>query len=665
MIKKSIIYTFISFIILNIVVFILTQDSNYTLGCGLFVFIGTNPGQNFYWDKFNILGWFNDVRGGDACGRVYNTDVQYGIDKLRNYKDFAMEVKNPTDDIWSNVVLGHCRKASSGGKDSIYAQPIVLRKKDINLKIVKNTQFKKLLKTLDDETIIYSGIHNGTIENYKELAPKYGIPMEDHNDTKVLLTALFYGYTEILQQYVGTAALVWQNHLTNKAYIYKGKSKYYSASTTTTEERPLYYWAISDDNFYLSSIDDSFKLIGAKDEDIINLDCNVLYTFKGGKKVEELKISREECFQNLPKNTTKWNSFEDREREREFNHYFGYSNIYKRHYYPDTVRIPERNSNVRKTVTTYLWNKEKVIRRFDDTEDGIRLQAEINSALLGKNTKRVIFNKGRYWMHGGLMHGVYVLTTMGIVPQDKTKDVNILKLYYFIEGIMMDGSASYYKMLDKHREFMTDMINPNLDTELTEQEFTRTLAPHSKYPVVSLTKLEDEQDCYDCVPGTVTLKPEYYGGDFTPLFSDKKYCFDEGDLVSIISERDGLKTATHEDSDDVAASSYLKSCSSQEKLGPTYKIGHWLITEPDSKNPLSPFQNMIFSSYGLNHKVTSIPILKMILHYLRDFENGVKTSCLMCPHEKKAATDICCACEYAEASFEMILERINYDVYKM
>ena len=158
----------------------------------MFAFIGNNPTKYFNWDKFNTLGLFNDERGGDACGRVVNDKVVWGVDKVKKYVDLICEINNTPLRIKSNTVLGHCRKASSGGKMDIYAQPVVLFKSDLDMTKIKDTHMISGLKSMKDTDIVFSGIHNGTIENYLDLAEKYGIETLNHNDSRVLLSILFF-----------------------------------------------------------------------------------------------------------------------------------------------------------------------------------------------------------------------------------------------------------------------------------------------------------------------------------------------------------------------------------------------------------------------------------------------------------------------------------------
>lgn len=647
-------------LIINIIYLIfIIPSSDYTLACGLFAFIGTNPQEYFSWDKFNILGFFNDKRGGDACGRVLNNLCQHGTDKLKKYEDFAQELKSPTYELVNNTILGHCRKASSGGKDNIYAQPIILRKKDINIKVIKDTHLKKAIKEANDDIIIFSGIHNGTIDNYKELAPKYGIALDDHNDTKVLLTALFYGYYDILEKYIGTAALIWHNHLFNKTYIYKGESKSWKSSTNTTEERPLYCWEVAPGNIYVSSMEDSLSFAGAIPDQIIDIETNKLFTFKNGQKITETIINRLEAVQNEYSNCSSNISGFNNRRDDSY-----YRNLYN-HHYDDlpfhNASVQQRALNMKNVpIPNDIFLKEKIefIREFNIKEP-IRLQAEKNYTGLGTKTiKKAIFNKGRYWMQGGLMHGIYVLTPQGLVPNKYTKEITPLKPYYFLEGIMMDGITSYNAGLVIHDAFINDLKEKPENIGKLEQDFTTELTRYAKYPTVSLTQTTGEQDCLD--NSTIYLEICFFSGRLYPLFSTRKYEFDNGDLKFIESAKEGLKQGIHADDDMGLSNLYIADCNVNNAHSSTHTIGHLLLNLENAINPLSPFQNLLFSQNSL---VSDKEIQLLLIHYLRDFSLDLRLACSRCIHEQTAIPHNCAMCKDCNKAYQITLNEVDYDIY--
>jgi len=661
--------------IIGIINFFVTNDPYIIYGCGLFGFIGTDPNTNFSWDKFNILGYINDKRGGDACGRVFNNSCEYGLDKLKTYNEFVQEVKSPTVPIISNTVLGHSRKASSGGKADMYAQPIILRKKDLNMKAIKDTHLKKAIKDLQNDDIVFSGIHNGTIDNYKELATSYGISLEDHNDSKVLLSILFYGNHDVLTKYVGTAALVWQNHITGKTYIFKGESKAQDYSKVVSEERPLFTWTIGPNNIYFSSIEESLKFIGGTNEFIIDLATNTLFVFKQGILVGNNLIDRSNCLQNTPyvydktkykDNSINWN------KHRNLYAHFGFAN------HKDWDDLPFKYSEGKNSLPA-IPTKYNVIGRHDNLEriaefhknlhifirklhidEPVRLQAEINNDFLTKGLKRAVFNKGRFWMNKGLMHGIYPLNVLGAIPGRYTKDIAILKIYYFIEGIMMDGILAYKKALKIHEDFMMDLKQNPIYLESEEQDFTSKITKYSAYPTVSLTDTYGEQDCRDHFNKEDSFDM-YYTGSFAPLFSNKEYTFDKGDLVSIIDTKKESKTATHSSDDQGLVNLYFSDCKMSVTKTSEYIVGYRLYNLENMDNPFSPFQNILLATSSLKDEKS---IQLMLIHFLRDFTNSVRGACSTCEHKNHFTFHSCTDCNACKKTLATLLEKeVNYEVF--
>lgn len=659
-------------LILNIIGILSLFTGNYevTLGCGLFGFIGPNPEKYFLWDKFNILGWFNDTRGGDACGRVVGNFHEHGVDNLKTYKEFAMARKNPVVSTLPTTIIGHCRKASVGGKDSIFAQPIIMTKKDVNMKAIKDSQLKSAIKSLKDTDIVFSGMHNGTIDNYKELAPKYGIPTEDHNDTKVLLTALFYGNYEILSEYIGTAAFVWQNHITHKTYIFKGKSKAWPASLDLTEERPLFCWEIGENNYYFSSLDESLLFIGAVKESIINIDYNIIHIFKNGVRQKEgIPIDRSSASQNKsyytkPANNTNGYNF----NTRNYANHDGYSNDL--HYSdglanraingPSTPTLFRGTSEMRplnKTnIPTINENTKKLVRVFSIATQPIRIQAEKNNQYLSSMIKRVGYNKTRYWMHGGLMHGVYMLNGSGIIPTLETTGMEPTKLYYFVEGLMLDGIHGYNKAIVIHMDFIEALITNPIDATSLEQEFTKDIIKYSKYPAASLTKTTGSQDCYSCRNEKDVLMSLYSGG-FQPTFSDRRYVFSKGDLYNI-SVEPTMKTAVHDLTDMTRCDLYIQEC--QDEKDSRFTLGYKLFYNANLKNPLSPFQSVYFTTARATDGTDTALLLA---HYVRGFVPECKAACRVCTSEETEILHTCIRCPSFENGYEKVRDLIDYNVF--
>lgn len=271
----------ILYALLQMSINLLSKQKMNTLNCGIFVFFGNNP-EDFNKDKFNLLGWANDERGGDAVGLFYDNKLYKSVTPFY-YKDY---VHTLTDfgKVTYPLVMGHTRKGSAGmGKTVEQAQPIVIIDKDKSPKI-----------TL---------IHNGTISNKVELAETYSISKPYvKTDTQVLTRIIAKGdYIDVLSEYKGTAALVWFNHKENSLYIYHGNSKQ-SVYGVAGVERPL-FWLRENNHIYISSIRTALEVITEDKTKVESVPCNKVYKANSKELVEVATIDRSGVY-STPATTT-------------------------------------------------------------------------------------------------------------------------------------------------------------------------------------------------------------------------------------------------------------------------------------------------------------------------------------------------------------------------
>lgn len=607
-----------------------------------------------------------DKRGGDACGRIVGNICQKGTGVYSDYRDLIIDTRPPQVDVLPATILGHCRKASVGGKDPMYAQPIFLCKKDLNLKAIKDTQLKGIIKNMNNNDIIFSGIHNGTIENYKELARKYGVPIEEHNDSKVVLTALFYGNYDILAEYNGTAALMWQNHIQNKTYVFKGASKNWVSSLEESTERPLFCWNIGEENYYFSSTEDALKIIGAEEDKIQEVKDNCIYVFKDGVNVKSMKIDRSGATQSKVYSS-------DHKRVDGFHRPLGgYSkNIYEkaeeiyeesgiinRHYGHNNAGFAEALPNL-----PALWNDKttkidsKFIREFDCTKSPLRIQAEKNESFYNKNRRSIVFNKTRYWMNGGLMHGIYILNSSGCVPNRHVADAYLTKLYYFIEGVMIGEESAYRKAMARHVEFMKDAKDAHLDMVYLEDSLLIDIMKYSRHPIAPLLNCTGLEDCcYNFMNISSDPSKNFYSGQFTPYFSQRKYVFEDGNLKSIGEVKD-TRYPAHTTEDSARVQWYLKKMEKTWSQDEPESRGKALTTFDLLTNPLSPFQTVMLDKFNLD---TDEDIAMYFLHYLKDFDPDTRESCRFCISDDDHKFKVCQQCEKAEKGLKALDNIINY-----
>lgn len=307
--------------------------------CGLFGASGSRINQ----DKLNILGIYNDARGGDSCGvwdgkRTVNWErkISDGKGKFINFaKTYHIDTKSLT-------VLGHTRKASPGiFVDEENAHPFV---------------FSRII-----------GTHNGVIRNTKELADMYDTELHK-SDSKSLYEIINKLFEEeenpeeavalLLGKYLGAAALAFTDIKNpGSLYLFRGESvKTPLSKEGIYEERPLYVQTVGK-TLYYSSMDDALLTAckGATD-----IDGNTLYKYMHGEYIEEFEVDRRNC-------------------------------------YSETVF--KENSK-----TTY-GSTGHVIPNKDDSED--MLSEVLPKDFFKKggrgSGRRIYFHRGRYWLNGHLV----------------------------------------------------------------------------------------------------------------------------------------------------------------------------------------------------------------------------------------------------------------------
>ena len=146
-------------------------NSDYILACGIFAWVGKDI-KYFRRDLFNILGMYNDSRGGDSCGVYFDNMWYKGIGTTAKYEKLIPEfdLHNTLKLKINPVIIGHDRKVSVGSNTLVNAQPVILVDKDQN--------------------IDYVHAHNGTIGNYEELAKKHNVILENNESDSIAIAKL-------------------------------------------------------------------------------------------------------------------------------------------------------------------------------------------------------------------------------------------------------------------------------------------------------------------------------------------------------------------------------------------------------------------------------------------------------------------------------------------
>lgn len=217
-------------------------------GCGLVGFSGKNP-VNL--PAVFFLMWHNaETRGKHATG-IYTPNtglIKKSEEAVKFIKDDAVTSRIKAD----TVLIAHVRKATVG-----------------------NTYEVGNAHPFEYENLVVQ--HNGTLDNYKELAKDYNLPDNSwKTDSQVLGSILSMNHKKnepfkVLGEYEGAAAFVIYNKETG--VLYAGHDK----------ERPLFYGHIGKD-MYISSIELSLQIIGCKG--ITSFPEFIIHTIKDGKIIK-------------------------------------------------------------------------------------------------------------------------------------------------------------------------------------------------------------------------------------------------------------------------------------------------------------------------------------------------------------------------------------------
>jgi predicted glutamine amidotransferase len=370
------------------------------LACGIWGWSGSNPAL-FNADKFNILGMFNDSRGGDASGKFIDRILYRGVDGNAEYKNLIKAF--PTIGIKENTVaIGHARKASIGAKTMDNAQPFYIKHKNDK----------------GEEKTLGVFMHNGTITNIKELCTKHGVTY-DHSlsDSFHLGYLLFTVGTKILAEYTGTAACIWipwSNR--NVMYMFRGESKATKWATVMSDERPLYiykdvtpkgvsYWVSS----MMDSLESAFQVGKKNTEQVKYLNTNTIFKLYKDQLTISERIDRSKVV------------FEE-------------------------VKIP--------TQSTFYPSQH---RWENDYSVGRKLNW-LNEETMNMGVDTISFYRGRYWINEKLAHGTLRL------EQDGKLGITG-RAFYFIKGIMIRDYLAYKDALSEfalntypYKNFIEDIL---------------------------------------------------------------------------------------------------------------------------------------------------------------------------------------------------------------
>lgn len=493
--------------------------------CGIIAWSGSDP-KKFNKQKFDILGLFNNSRGGDSVGVATDGEIYYGTYLNKNYDDFVLNKgyivpqKIPT-------AIGHMRKASVGVVSENNAHPF---------------GFGTL-----NEGFEFIGCHNGTLSNYDDLGKEYGIATSIYSDknvfqrakvdSEVLLEILHVTRnTSVLEEYIGGAALVFQDLSTpNKIYAFHGASKKEVGDKDDTlfEERPLYYYQESKNSVYISSMEEALKFIGGvTGETVFEFNHNQLYEIVDGNvaKAVRHKIDRTGAGQRK----AIYNSgFSGGGRVNSTTNAYANSHHNKK----ESKKERSKRGRLKKLENVSNIHQETIIEN------------DFKSA--------IYYNRLRYWRNGHLISGIYTyIKGWGFHKLcDKAEDSNdkiyrLLGAYFsyeegqFINDKLVDErlktDATMFVPFDYaikeppmfyiHDGIMLETVQDyNVLTSSLKISFSfEHLSQMAKYPICKITKhapSDEKQGIY--------YNGKFYTDNFVPLQCNNVYIVEEGNLVSI------------------------------------------------------------------------------------------------------------------------------------
>lgn len=498
--------------------------------CGIFGYSGPSPDL----DKVRVLGIQNDTRGGNGCGIYIDGTLHKSVTPPK-FGDWVKTIRLPQP-TKVGTTFGHCRKATVGAVSLDNTHPFEIRGSNNRVKLV--------------------GMHNGTISNWSELCEKHNI--DSHQDIQVdsvgllsLLAQLPKGDFSILEEYVGAAALAWvYASKPNELYLFHGKSGRYKNSSFVTEERPLYYWDISKQKngeeiedtgkvgLYFSSIKESLVLIGALESEVEELPHNKVFIVENGILREVRTIDRSKASQEEFTTTTSYN----------YGDTYAYGGAGARTY-PNSSRSAGTTYSFANKV---IPNPMKFLQKIKESSYALLKNEEIPP--ISDTYGKVYFCNGLYWRSGYPIHSRFAVYDTSINGKPTMMDIPFyididgtmisikegtakkLTPYYFYRGYLMKDKTSYealYREIENYTTVDATMYKTCYAKKAHPRQFIAwSDTYYGNNANVSKILIPDESrvkgsDWWGCVAD----------GPIYPLFTNKVYHFEDGELITI-EERD-------------------------------------------------------------------------------------------------------------------------------
>lgn len=493
------------------VIFDLIMKPKYTaLNCGIWGFYGKDS-KGFSWDKFNMLGVFNDSRGGDACGISTPEFYMHNNTNKKSYINLAPAIVENIDAIGdTRIIFGHTRKASAGYSSKTghlgYTQPLV--------------------RVSEEYYVTDMFCHNGTIYELEKLAKKSGVDFDNSifkygdnklkfNDSQLLFDAIIRKDYEFLERYIGGAAFSYYDSENDELILFSGSSRDREYSQFVSNERPLYILE-KDDHIWFSSMENSLELINDGSGEIFHIEENTLIIFKNGVYVDSTTVNRS-------------NAWQSNSQYGSYGSYYGhgYNEYYDNPGWDDTY-IPTGRSNVVNTVvnTVVKKNKSKTTKPKDSNKLNFSKNILESETIPGSKTDYTMkFARGRFWFRQNLAQGIFHITKFGIIsdkPVKSEKDYDCTTPYYFYQGVWI-LNHEYFDLICK--EYNKKKFDNH---KLTDIEF---IADYSVYPVNQIGNNLNSLD----------RSGNKFTGKIEPITTNMAYEYNDGRMIVAERLSRGLK----------------------------------------------------------------------------------------------------------------------------
>lgn len=475
-------------LLINYIIGFIFKPNNSILMCGIFAWVGITP-DKFSPFMFNVLGAYNDNRGGDSAGVYFNKNCITGIKTEAKYEALVKTKKLHTTLKLTKypVAIGHCRKASVGSVIEPNIQPVLIRAKENRL--------------------IYVQAHNGTIYNHKELAKKYSIEYDkDESDSNVLAKIIAKEGFKVLSEYEGSAALVmYFPKEPNVLYAFHGESKNYNY---LAEERPLHYVTYEGYGTYISSEAGPLEFI-ANGHSAYPFKPNVVYKLYEDKVEEFLKIERTNASQRKVENTSSTYAYQSR-----------------------------NDSTIPWKVPTNVNADKKSLPDFRKDLIQVGVTKNICTSLVTGNifpltsTSKLRYDRGCYWIGNEMAHGKYIVDTYGYIRNNVSYKQSIqLFCLYFCYGNLMVNESSYKTLIsicsNKKIQSAEKFYNKDAFNSISDHLSSCVVHPFTRRNNTSNLGYVEPTEI---IANTVGDDSSFYSGSFAPLFSDVMLFFEMGDF---------------------------------------------------------------------------------------------------------------------------------------